>query len=928
MAVRGLTGMMMAGPMEQTKISPYPYQEVYQRNVAQEELFDKTAQSNIAFMQEMDSYSVIPGTEDEAAVLTKPYLDKMNSLYDESGGDLTQMSAPMQKLTYDYYTGMSDAAKRLKKAGTAYQNQRTALQDGVTKKLYTQERANAMLSQQTQMYNQNLEAFKAGEIDKMPQGAEFTGGPVQFHPENVTDDMFKIQEMINKNQISSVNMEPKYGPDGQSIVGYKDVVTKREFTTAEGAKELTNRFLNAMPEYRDWANEAYDLGLVEQYNPDMHGSAFELYSQKDPTVMPLSDDPMVAAMQMQMAGVDSPEQYNQNLPIKQNMIRDEILRVGEGAAASNQYKTMQREALLDQIAAGSGVSAVDRISLTGAGKDGSTSTVGYNIPVGDSYSTQQLPLENDTGRVTNYEDYQGEVGNKQGRLADLQNKLAQGNVGPEETQAFNDEISALQTDLDNLAKLEFPLQTGTLKDKTIEQNIADYSKFGNAIGDKAMQMLSPETKAFYDTFNERAQFSEDNIAGHAALHNHFKLIKDYLDNYSDVDLDRLIENYSRGGVEDLIGANIPGDVLRLYRDYADKFERFENITDVDRQFTYHQPSADTDNQEFNRTQRRSTDFLTNQGGPYMDMLQPDAGSVQELYSDAFSVIREGISGELVDADGVTKTSSWAPQLYVGEGLFEGKPYFVLDPKFYKVGNQEPQPIPFSMLNNTASVFGKNVGDYLNQLDKMIITMDDEKSASAYNSLADQYVFEGQQLYNNPDEARAQGMTAQRAQQLGAERVAQGVQMRLNMQYLPALQASGIETATSSIITANNDEFEFRVIDPTQLFGNAMGPQRNENGEIYFDPNTDQLRIERKKLMAPRDVDAQEGVTAQPMSETFSLYFYRPTGDEDRNLRVAENITPLQFGNGETEAPSLESLIYRIFNGDTEVKKRLSGIQTQ
>ena len=231
-----------------------------------------------------------------------------------------------------------------------------------------------------------------------------------------------------------------------------------------------------------------------------------------------------------------------------------------------------------------------------------------------------------------------------------------------------------------------------------------------------------------------------------------------------------------------------------------------------------------------------------------------------------------------------------------------------------------------MLSNKAEYFGKNVGDYLDQLDKMIITMDDEKSISAYNSLADQYIYEGQQLYTNPDEARAQGMTTQRAQQLGAERVAQGVQMRLNMQYLPTLQASGIETATSSIVTANNDEFEFRVLDPKML---SQGPIRNkETGELIFDPNTDQLRIERKRLMAPRDVDAQESITAQPMSETFSMYFYRPTGDDDRNLRIADNITPIQFENGETEAPSLEALIYRIFEGDAQVQSLLSGIQIQ
>jgi len=907
---------MMAGPMEQTELSPYPYQEVYNRNLAKEQLFDATAQSNIAFMQEMDSYSTIPGTEDEAATLTKPYLDRMNELYDSSGGDLSQMAAPMQQLTYEYYTGMSDAGKRLKSAGAAYQGQQAALQKGVQDGTYTQERASAMLSKQTQSYNQNLEAFKAGELERMPQGTDFVGSPVATP--DITDDMFKIQDMINNNQISSVNMEPIYGPDGQSIVGYKDVITKREFTTGEGARELTNRFLNAMPEYRSWAEEAYDLGVVENYNKDIHGTAFDLYAQKDPTVMPLSSDPMVAAVQMQMADVDNPDQYNEMMGLKQNMVRQQIAEVGEDQAAMSQFRTMQREALLDQIAAGSGISAVDKISLTSAGKDSSgNNALDYSISTGGSYSTEQIPLGDATGRVTNLEDYQAEVGNKQARLTDLQNKLAQGNVGPEETQAFTDEMGGIQTDLDNLAKLEFPLKTGSLKNKTIKENIQDYSKFGKTIGDNAMQRLSPETKTFYDAFNERAQFSEDSVAGHAALHTHFNTIKNYLKENSEVELDRLVENYTEAGAEDLLGQTIPGDVIRLYKDYADKFERFENITDVDRQFTYHQPSMDVDNNEYNRAQRRSNDLLTSQGGPFMDILQPDKGSVQEVYDDEFESIRSAVSGTMVDSDGLTNTSSWAPQLYVGEGLFEGKPYFVLDPKWYKMGNKQPQPIPFSTLNNN---------DSFDTLDGMIITMDDARSMDAYNSLANQYKLEGRQLFNNPEEAAAQGMTPERAQQLGMERLSQGIGMELNAKYLPSLQNTGIETATSSIITANNDEYEFREINPRQIFGKDMGVQKNEAGEIYFDPRTDQLRIERKRLMAPRDVDAQESITAQPMSETFSLYFYRPTGDADANLRVGSNITPLSFPNGETEAPSLEALIYRFFDGDAEVQRELSGLQ--
>ena len=39
------------------------------------------------------------------------------------------------------------------------------------------------------------------------------------------------------------------------------------------------------------------------------------------------------------------------------------------------------------------------------------------------------------------------------------------------------------------------------KDKTIEENIKDYSKFGSVIGQNAMQRLSPETREFYNSFN-------------------------------------------------------------------------------------------------------------------------------------------------------------------------------------------------------------------------------------------------------------------------------------------------------------------------------------------------------------------------------------------------------------------------------------------
>jgi len=43
------------------------------------------------------------------------------------------------------------------------------------------------------------------------------------------------------------------------------------------------------------------------------------------------------------------------------------------------------------------------------------------------------------------------------------------------------------------------------------------------------------------------------------------------------------------------------------------------------------------------------------------------------------------------------------------------------------------------------------------------------------------------LYTNPDETAKQGMKVEAAREMGAQRVKQGVGMKLNAQYLPPLQ---------------------------------------------------------------------------------------------------------------------------------------------
>ena len=899
MGVRGMTGMLMAGPMEQTTVSPYPYQEVFNRNTAKEELFDKTAQSNLAFMDELDSYSVIPGTEDEAAVLTAPYMERMNKLYDESGGDLSKMAAPMQKNVYEYYTGMTDAAKRLKKAGSSYQGQQAALAEGVKAGTFTQERASAMLAQQTQMYTKNLEAFKAGEIDKMPQGTEFNSSPVTTP--DITEHMFKIQDLIQKNQTAQFGLTPKYGLDGVTVVGYTDATTTREFTTEEGAQEVTSRFLSSLPEYDAWTDEAYTLGIAQQYNKDEHGSAYDLVSQEDPTLLPLSDNPEVAAYQMYAAGATSPEQYNQNLPIHQNMVRQQIAKQGEEQTANHLWRERQKRSMIDDISAGSGISAVDRTSITGAtGNTNGANNPNFDYTQDETYNTSQIPIDNDmdnaSGRVTNLEDYNQEVAGKQSRIADLQSAIDSGTLSTEELQQANEEMGNITSDLGNLKKLEFPLTVNSLPGKSVTQALENYEIFKKSFGNQIMGMLDKDALAEYQVFNAGFE-DEDDVGSTGALHADLKMISDYLAEYSEVDYDRLVANYSDEEAERLFGRTpVHPGILAVGKDLNEQFSRFNKLTDVDREFSYNIPVADISKIQYDRGQIRSGDFLNNKL-LFKDALQPEK-NFHELYKKEIEAIKQKVSGIYQDEEGLQTTSTWAPQLYVGEGLFEGKPYFVMDPKFYKIGGKAPMPLPTNLVET--DIF-----------EKKIITMDDSKAMEAYNSLASSYIKKGKLLQSTGD---VQG---------ASEKFDQGIQMQLNARYLPMLQASGIETATSTIQTADGDEYEYRVLDPT-MFGS--GVLSNKDGGTVFDPATDEIRIERKRIMPPVNVDSEEQPTAEPTFSSYYIYFYKPGEGEGKNLSIEKNKSYLDFENGEHEAPSLESLIFRAFGGENMRQQALSGNQ--
>ena len=71
MAVRGITGAMMAGPLEQTKLIEFPYEAMRQRNLDLEQARLSAMQNTLDFKQNMDALGGIPGTQDIALDLTQ-----------------------------------------------------------------------------------------------------------------------------------------------------------------------------------------------------------------------------------------------------------------------------------------------------------------------------------------------------------------------------------------------------------------------------------------------------------------------------------------------------------------------------------------------------------------------------------------------------------------------------------------------------------------------------------------------------------------------------------------------------------------------------------------------------------------------------------------------------------------------------------------
>ena len=131
MAIKGITGAMMAGPIETPQLTPFPFEQMLKAKQFEQARGIAAMESNMKFMDELDTMSSIPGMEDIGEYFTKPYEDEVNRIIDSFGGDMSAAAVPLQNLYFDYQRSMTDDMKAHRKASGAYGAQQASLAEDV-----------------------------------------------------------------------------------------------------------------------------------------------------------------------------------------------------------------------------------------------------------------------------------------------------------------------------------------------------------------------------------------------------------------------------------------------------------------------------------------------------------------------------------------------------------------------------------------------------------------------------------------------------------------------------------------------------------------------------------------------------------------------------------------------------------------------------
>ena len=845
MGVRGLTGALMAGPMEQTKLVPFAYDQVRQKNLDMEASLQQGMETTIEMQSAMDSLGSIPGSEDEAEVLTKPFQDRLDKIHEQYGNDLGRAAPDLQRLAFDFMSNKSKEVKELEKATAG----RAALQADINARIAAgtldSKTGSAYLRKATADFNGSMDSYMQGG-GEMYSGNAFNGSPVATP--DIKDDMFKIQPLLKASADEHYGLTPIWNEDGSGIIGYENAETKVEYSSEEARSMATSKLLNSLPGYKEYANQQVELGLAGgAYDHASVGGLMGIEEMTNPLLQPLSSDSKEAAYQIKSAGAKTAKEYRDMQGIEKAQKSAEFQRKVNQLAEDNdmdpaeveeylanaEWKRLQSQGVIDDIAAGSAVGAFRKQSLSVKGE----SAQGQNIVEFDEnpYRTGRV-FTTDSMVLPGHESsdkVEGNLSSAQARLAEVEALLVDATTPESALEALAEERDGLGVDIKNLERSYVPLQVAEVMGK-MDPTLFERLNMMRAYGIDPKMTSAEKAKKLLSKSEEINEILVDHYAlpgyrDDKGKVNSEEFNKDLsaLLSLSDFDFDAEFKNPS------YVTANgVPSSqILNMVKDIRTEFSRFEDAEQFEATADYYIPAQFKGDGKIEPERVQVSSRAARIVSGDLKVTDPllEGVALEDTGDDVLMDINTNINGLFGSESG---PAAWAPQTYYA-GWFEGKPAYIMDMAWYTDSSDKLHRIPEKSLQGF-----KYGGETFKDKSKRLVHL--PGGATDQNNLKLQ--LENDVRYNLSAGRHGEANKA-------ATRVAR---MDIEAQTMPKLQSVGIskipsEEFTISKMKGPDGEATYTGYVTRELDSDIFNSMTASDGSLIYDPSTQSLKIEKMTL---------------------------------------------------------------------------------
>lgn len=915
MGVRGITGALMAGPMEQTKLVPFAYDQVRQRNLDLEASRGQGMETTLELQNAMDALGSIPGTEDDAEALTKPFQDRLDKIHEQYGNDLGRAAPDLQKLAFDFMSNKSKESKELTKAGSSRASLQANIDEMITAGTLDSKTGAAYLQRATAQFNNSLDAYKKGE-GEMYSGNVFNGTPVA--KPDIKEDIFKIQPLIKPSSYESYGYisAGKYKDEnGNMVTKYVEGTTEVEYSDAEVRARLTANMLKSLG-YGEYADQQVSLGLA---GPGYDGSGLMGIEKKiNPLLADLSSDSKTSKRQIKAAGASSSREYLQMQGLEkarvQSMHKKKIAAAveeydmtpeeAENALADAQWKGLLSDGVIDDIAEASRIGAFNKQSISVKTPPKPEKEQKYEIPFeerpftpGSNFSTVDMNIGTGAGKNSN--DLKESIDSKIALVGDKESEISSPNTSQERVAVLTKEVKALKTAIGNEEKTYVPFKVADLLQRVDRGKLtANLEKVGLSL--RGTEKVSPkEVEEATEKINKEL-VSYYNLGGIYGERDGKTDVSEFTGDMSFALAwdDATFKFMSEDPNKEMPSGVKLADIKHMVKDVRTKFARFSDYTALEKSSDYFVPERPMGGQsptpEWNRVQSRAASITAGHIRP-TDPLNENT-FIGDVNKGELSVIARDINAKF---GGENSSQLWAPQTYFA-GYFDGKPSFIMDMAYYAdADGGDPKRIPDNLLSSF-TYGGETFQEFGG---KRLVHLGSSTGVDAVADLAKQKTREISSALKAKDYAGAQ------------EASEESLRLMYDLDYIPQLQGTNIESALSEDFTQIEGTDEYIGTVSRELparFWEKIKDVNNldEKGQptVIYDPSKQTMNVEKTTYPDGR--------------EEYSIFFLeslvRETGDKVHNRDYLQKRGQKAWGN-------LSDLIFGVKNGEALAQEKYESV---